>query len=175
MKMTRWSKAILGTLLGGLILFHPGVDLPKLFYTNLTASIPRGLYLVIPCTTLRDGDIVAYRPTDATFCYAKEKGYGPKPLNPEYLLIKKIGALPRETYQVVQGTDDFYANGQFIGQAQKHDPMGNELPVQYGTHTVPQDSFLPIGTNPLSFDGRYEGTVPMDHILARVVPILLID
>lgn len=173
--MTKWQKVILGTILGGLVFFHPGIELPKIFYTNLTASIPRGLYISIPCTTLRDGDIVVYRPTDATLQFAKAQGYGPKILNPEYRLIKKVGALPQETYQVAQGTNDFYANGQFIGQAQPTDPMGNELPVQYGTHSVPKDSFLPIGTNPLSFDGRYEGTVPMDNILARVVPILLID
>ena len=175
MKMTKWQKVIAGTILGGLILFHPGITVPTIFYTNLTASIPRGLYMAIPGTTLRDGDIVVYRPTDVTRRFAQEQGYGTGYLNAEYRLIKKIGALPQETYQVAEGTNDFFANGRFIGQARKTDPQGCVLPVQYGTHTVPEDSFLPIGENPLSFDGRYEGVVPMDHILARVVPILLID
>ena len=32
--------------------------------------------------------------------------------------------------------------------------------------------FLPIGTNPRSFDGRYTGTVPLKNIKARVIPLI---
>ena len=46
------------------------------------------------------------------------------------------------------------------------------MPEHRGSFVVPKREFLPIGTNPKSFDDRYTGTVPLKNITASVIPLL---
>ena len=63
-------------------------------------------------------------------------------------------------------------NGRYIGQAYPQDQEGRPMPEIRGSFLVPEEEFLPIGTNPRSFDGRYTGTVPLKNIKARVIPLI---
>lgn len=179
MKITDRIKKKLGTtafLLAGLGTFwlsgHP-LDLPKLppeyslFFLNTTASLPQGLYMRIPAWFFCDGDYVAYIPPKATSDVAVSRGW----LQANGLLLKKIGAMPGQGYDV-NPKMQFFVQGKYLGQVALEDREGNEMPIAYGRHIVANGEFLPIGTSPRSFDGRYTGTVPMKNIRAKVIPLV---
>lgn len=182
MKLTERVKKNLGTaafLIAGLGVFWlsgHSIDLPKLpqenalFFLNTTASLPQGLYMRIPNWFLRDGDYVAYVPTKETAEVAVSRGW----LQINGLLLKKIGATPGEGYDINPSTMQFSVQGRYLGQVSAEDREGNAMPVHYGKHVVPSGEFLPVGTSPRSFDGRYTGTVPMHHIRAKVIPVVTI-
>ena len=159
MKKRRWiAIAVTLFVMLGFLLY------PQLVFINVTASIPLGIYVRIPATTFRDGDIVVYEPPEDMKQLAVENGW----LKSErFYFIKKI-ATSGTVYSV--GVR-FSINGMDAGPVVEQTPRGIELPSHKGTHIVPEGSFLPYGTNQYSFDGRYEGTVPMKSIIARVVPV----
>lgn len=181
MKLTERVKKNLGTaafLMAGLGVFWLSghtIDLPKLpqenalFFLNTTASLPQGLYMRIPEWFFRDGDYVAYEPTKETADFAVNRGW----LKVNGLLLKKIGAMPGESYDINPNMQ-FSIQGRYFGQVSSKDREGNAMPVRYGKYFVPSREFLPVGTSPRSFDGRYTGTVPMSHIRAKVVPLITI-
>ena len=124
----------------------------RVFYYNHTDSLPRGLYLRMPLRELQDGDYVVFEPTEAITSVAYERGW----LSPGVRFLKQVGAVAGESYEIEPETLQFKG------------PM----PEIRGRFLVPEGEFLPIGTNPRSFDGRYTGTVPLKNITARVIPLL---
>ena len=140
----------------------------KLVFLNVTASLPRGLYIRIPSWSLQKGDYVVYAPTPQTEELLRDRGW----IGKDGFLLKKIGALAQESYTVNPATQQFSISGKYIGQAFDADREGNRVPVEYGEHIVPRGSFLPIGTAPRSFDGRYTGTVRLENIRAKVIPLI---
>ena len=77
-------------------------------------------------------------------------------------------------YDINPSTMQFSVQGRYLGQVFAEDREGNAMPAHYGKHVVPSRDFLPVGTSPRSFDGRYTGTVPMHHIRAKVIPVVTI-
>lgn len=136
----------------------------KIIFINVTASLPLGIYVRIPATTLRTGDIVAYTPPEGIKDFAIQNGW----MKGEHFYFLKKAALPGASYHV---DTRFSINGKDIGPVIFTSPSGVKMPVHLGSHTVPEGCFLPYGTNQYSFDGRYEGVVPMENIIARVVPL----
>ena len=58
-------------------------------------------------------------------------------------------------------------------KAQRAARKGRKMPsLSHGGHVVDKDSFLPVGDNPKSFDGRYYGTVPLSCVEYKAVMIL---
>lgn len=180
MKFTEDVKKNLGTvafLIAGWGVFWlsgHSIELPKLpqekalFFLNTTASLPQGLYMRIPGWFIRDGDYVAYAPTQETADIAVSRGW----LEMNGLLLKKVGAMPGEQYDVNPSNMQFSVRGKYVGQVASEDREGHDMPTHYGRHVVPKGEFLPIGTSPRSFDGRYTGTVSKDHIRAKVIPLI---
>lgn len=142
-----------------------GWNISPIFF-NRTASMPVGFYLRIPNTGIRDGDIVVYEPTEEAKSLLVERHYTEKGDR----LMKIVGAMPGESYGMDE-KEGFLVRGKYIGPIFASDTLGRELPVRYGTFRVEPGHFLPVGEHALSFDGRYEGTVPQENIVARVVPL----
>lgn len=142
------------------------------FIINVTASLPRGIYLKIPRYTLKEGDFVVYEPEDDILAVATSRGW----LDDGHTtLLKKIGAMPGDTYRL---TDDrsFYIGGRYIGKAYEEDREGRPMPsIGYGEDKVPEGCFLPVGKSTRSFDGRYSGPVPMGQIKFKCVPFITED
>lgn len=172
------SKKDLLILLGvsaiSVMLWFVKLDLPSLpreyalFFINETASLPRGLYMKIPAWDFKEGDYVVYQPTLCAQEIANRRGW----LESDGLLLKQVGALSGTEYRISPKTGSFFIRDQYYGKAYPVDREGKEMPVSYGLFIVPKDSFLPVGTAPRSFDGRYTGTVPLKNIVAKVVPLL---
>ena len=167
----------LGFLLAGgtvLLLSQLKLSLPRmppelaLFIYNETASLPQGIYMRIPYWYLHEGDYVVYQPNEETRTITMDRGW----LAKDGLLLKKVGAKEGGYYGVSPHDMRFSVQGKYFGQAFSEDREGKPVPVQYGGHRVPEGEFLPVGTSTRSFDGRYTGTVSVDNIKAKVVPLL---
>ncbi len=144
---------------------------PQIFYFNISDSIPFGLYFRISSDTLAVGDIVAYQPTDDVVAGMRQRGWirdGQEPL-----FLKYIGGLPGDTFS--SSNHRFFINGKYIGDILDFDTKGNPLPQIQGSFQVPVQEFLPLATNPEGFDGRYTGCVPIDRIVAKVVPVWVVN
>lgn len=146
---------------------------PKVLFLNFSQSIPRGLYLRVPFGKLQVGDIVAYIPPDDVIVFMKarewlKEGQDPVPF------LKYVGALPGDIYFIRNHM--FFINGARIGEVLVIDGRGQELPQLSKTsiYEVPKEEFLPLASNPHGFDGRYTGCVPIERIIAKVIPVWVV-
>ena len=146
-----------------------------LIYLNLSPSLPRGIYLRIPQDEVSVGDYVIYLPPEDTVAVMRRCGWLSAAASP-HLFLKNIGALSGGSYTVSVSNRSFFVNGQYVGEAMIEDSEGHPLPLAVGTHIVPENEFLPVAASSArSFDGRNTGTVPLDCIVAKVIPILVVD
>ena len=140
----------------------------RFLYLNDTPSLPRGIYLRVPnLMNLSDGAYVVFTPNEITRKIGIERGW----FKEDTYFLKKVGAVAGEPYRIDPVTHQFFANGKYVGQIQETDSEKRPIPGIQGDFIVPEGEFLPIGEHPKSFDGRYTGTVPIQNIRARVVPL----
>lgn len=144
---------------------------PKFIFINFTDSIPRGIYLRVSLGQIRKGDTVAYLPPDGVSTIMLKRGWISKGNTVPFL--KYVGGVPGDTFCVYERK--FSINGVYVGEVLAADSKGHPLPQYIGTHEVPDREFLPLASNPKGFDGRYTGCVPMERIIARVIPLLVVD
>jgi len=140
----------------------------KLFYLNLSASFPRGIYLIqkFQSSDIKPGVAVIFDPPPAARLLIYGRGWLPS----GWPLIKYVGAVSGDTYTVESGC--FIINGRYVGQVFNQDTEGKPLPVIKGTETVKPGEFLPVSTHiPHSFDGRYFGPVAMAAIRGKAIPV----
>ena len=139
-----------------------------LFY-NVTASLPRGIYLCIPATKIERGDIIVYDPPKEVIDFSFQRGYVQ---HTDARFLKRVGAIAGDMYSIgEQGS--FCINGVYIGEVRKLDSQNRPLPqLEQGDYVVPDGAFLPIADTTHSFDGRYTGTVSLGQIRAVVIPVL---
>ena len=142
----------------------------SLLFLNTTESLPRGLYLMIPSTSIRCGDYAVYEIPDSVRQLCMERNYHPAKDGKPILFLKRVGALPGDLYEVRQDFS-FLIEGKLVGKVEKVDSKGRIMPIQFGMHIVPEGEFLPCGIPSNSLDGRYTGPVPLENIRARAVPI----
>lgn len=146
--------------------------IPKIFIWNDTYSVPKGLYMIVPLGELSCGDYVVFSGTDDVRNLAIERGW----IDEEEMFLKRVGALPGDSYKVDPVTKMFYVNRIYKGMVRNKDSDGRELPHRVkGVQVVPQDTFLPVGESSKSFDGRYYGTQPISTIRLKVVPVVTFD
>ena len=169
-KKTRKEKiriliATLAAISGCFLLWHAPIPWPQVLVYNRTPSLQTGWYLMLPAGEVKDGDIVGFAPPEDMKELATERGG----LNPSAVLLKKVGAMPGEVYEI-DAQQGFYANGKYIGQVHETDGEGRTLPnVGQGMHVVEPGRFLPVTEHPFSFDGRYYGTLDLSVIRFRAI------
>lgn len=143
------------------------VSMPK-FYLNVSSSMPKGIYKVIPCKEFKKGDFVIFDVPKIAQPYI----YGRKWLPNNWPLIKTVGALPND--QVVITEKSIFINNQYIGKIFEKDHQGKPLPILRGSFKIPDNNWLPIATYiQNSFDGRYFGPIPFNLIRGKAIPILI--
>lgn len=173
-----WSMTIIFSLSMTLITcfshyikVNPDTDMFRIcksfvFY-NKSPSIPRGIYLRVPRLWVTSGDYVIYSPPSDVTDIAFNRGWIK---SKKITFIKRVRGLAGDTYSA-DLTKGFCINNRFLGNIAIIDGKGRLMPMRLGEYHVPHNEFLPMGDNPASFDGRYTGTVPMDNIKAKVIPI----
>ena len=167
--MTR-TKILLLTLLALLPLawglaFQPS---PTDLWLNLTPSLQRGVYKVVPFDgNLMAGDYVIVSVPDN----ARELVYGRRWLPADWPLLKRVAGLPGDSY-AINNAGQFCVNGFPLGAVSDLDSSGLPLP-RLTPGIVPEGHFLLFADKiPNSFDSRYLGPIPNKLILKKVVPIL---
>ena len=163
-KDKKWM--LISLIIGGVIMALLSLD-QRVVFINLTGSLPRGIYVAVPYTSIRSDDIVAYRPPEDVMKFAFDRGYAPFP---DMTFMKKVAAVSGDFYSVSMDLD-FKVNGKSLGKAYRLDRLDREMPLQMGLHMVPDGHFLPYGTADRSLDGRYFGTVSQDRVIAKVIPL----
>lgn len=127
---------------------------------NVTASLPRGLYLLCPGTPGR-GEYAAFCLSGEFAELARERGYlqagsCPSGLRP---LLKRVAALPGDVVNVAALS------------LRATDSQGRSLPSFLQSGSVLSGMVLLLADHPGSFDGRYFGLVPLDA-LQRVTQVM---
>lgn len=132
---------------------------------NSSASAPVGLYLVLPETRLRTGDMVLVRPPDAIADLATRRGYLPRGVP----LIKGVAAVGGD--EVCAHGDELSINGDVVAQRLKTDSSGRPLPWWDGCRRLSAGEILLLMSAAGSLDGRYFGPIPSVHVIGRLVPL----
>lgn len=157
---------LLGMLVFLFLLYGPRV-IPQIFIYNHTESIPKGLYLVVPSRHYEIGDIVGYDVPEEIRSLALERGW----IVDSDIMMKRIGALSGDFYEITQ-KEEFWVRGKYIGKVFAQDRQNLPMPsISVGKYRVAPDQFLPITAHPFSFDGRYYGSLPLNHIKFKAIPI----
>ncbi|WP_081606939.1 S26 family signal peptidase [Asticcacaulis benevestitus] len=140
---------------------------PKLLLWNASASVPVGLYIVLPNAKLHVGDLaVTDLPPDIR-SLAAQRQYLP----PGVLLIKPVSALSGA--DVCRRNADIDVNGRWTATAKITDRKHRPMPVWSGCrHLSPQDVFLMNPEVHDSFDGRYFGPITLRFVRGRAFPLL---
>jgi len=133
---------------------------------NASASVPVGLYEVVPLQHLKVGALVVVTPTDELAEFLAERGYLPWGLP----LIKRLMASAGAT--VCRFGAVITVDGAMRGAAREDDSRGRPLPRWQGCRTLGDDEVFVMNSDaPDSFDGRYSGPLPLSFVTGRAVPI----
>jgi conjugative transfer signal peptidase TraF len=132
---------------------------------NASASVPIGLYRVLPGKPIR-GDLVLVRTPSSVRQLAAERGYLPQNVP----LVKRVAALDGD---IVCATDDVISvNGRVVAERLARDRLDRPLSAWTGCQILePNDVFLLMEDVSDSFDGRYFGPVRQAAIIGRLAPL----
>ena len=170
--LTNRKRKVPGLCLGVVLLLLALIGLegrlPQVLVYNGTASVEVGWYLLLPPKDIAEGDLVIFSLPEDMQELAVKRGWLPGGIR----LLKQVGATEGSVYGV-NAAHQFYVNEKYLGQASTEDGLGRKMPDRArGFHVVEAGSFLPVGVNPKSFDGRYYGTVSLDRVEHKALLVL---
>lgn len=165
----RWTLLIM--LAGAALVAAPAWHRADIrFIWNASASVPVGLYRIVPADRINVTDLAVVMPPAELAAFLAERGYLPRGLP----LIKRVLALGGT--EVCRHGNTIIAYGMSYGQARDHDTRGHPLPVWQGCRTLGHgEAFFMNWDSPDSFDSRYVGPLPVSTIVGRAVPIWTTD
>lgn len=165
--MTARCLTILSMFAGTALLVLPTFCKPDIrFIWNASASVPVGLYRIVPGNHVDVTDLAVVIPPDGLAGYLDERGYLPRGVP----LIKRVLALGGTT--VCRSGSAIVAYGMTYGEARTQDTRGRPLPVWQGCHAIGDgDAFFMNWDSPDSFDSRYFGPLPLSIVVGRAIPL----
>lgn len=158
-----WFAGVALAALGFSVLARP---VPLLVW-NSSASAPIGLYIVMPETRLRPGDMALVTPPESIADMAARRGYLPR----DVPLIKQVAAMGGD--HVCAKDDVITINGDMVAVRQKVDSAGRPLPWWQGCRVLSAGEILFLMPAVQSLDGRYFGPLSSVHVIGRLVPLWL--
>ncbi|MGO4831499.1 S26 family signal peptidase [Rhizobiaceae sp. 2RAB30] len=165
----RWT--LLAMLAGTALIVAPAWSRPDLrLIWNASASVPIGLYRIVPVTRIEVTDLAVVMPPGELAAFLHQRGYLPRGLP----LIKRVLALSGTI--VCRSGDAISAYGTTYGQARERDTRGRPLPAWQGCRTLRDgEAFFMNWDSPDSFDSRYFGPLPLSTVVGRAVPLWTTD
>jgi conjugative transfer signal peptidase TraF len=142
---------------------------------NTTASMPVGLYLTQPRRLARGAWTIFCLPGEKAQL-GRDRAYLRRGSCPDgsQELLKEVAAVPGDT--VALTPTGLLVNGRLIpgSKPRAADRGGRALPhPPFGERVVPPGELWVLGCDPCaSWDSRYFGPVPLDHVRATAIPIL---
>lgn len=161
---------VLGMIFFVTIIYGKTSLLSQIVVYNHSASLPVGWYVVVPDKNYKVGDIVVFDLQEKARALAVNRGW----IRENDLFMKRIGALEGVEYEITRGRQ-FLINRNVFGDVQNVDSLGRNMPEYIGKYIVPPNEFLPVADIANSYDGRYYGTVPIENIRFKVIPLYIID
>jgi len=140
-------------------------SLPKFVIWNASASIDKGLYIVIPQSHVRRGHIAAYQPPPMLAAWMAERGYLPEGLP----LLKPVASKTSNRFCRSGSIVSYRAEP--VAVAQNHDRMGRDLPVWQGCKVIGKGEIFLLSPSKSSLDSRYFGPLPASGLLGRAYPL----
>ena len=133
---------------------------------NTTASVPIGLYHIVPGGDFGPGELVAVRPSPALARYNAAR----RDLEANALLVKPVGAVAGQ--RVCRTGATISINGAQVATALAMDHLRRPLPVWSGCIRLRSGTVLLMASHTrASFDSRYFGPVASSTIIGRAVPL----
>jgi len=163
--MTRWS--IIATMLASTaaVAFGSVATAPIWLIWNSSASVPVGLYTIMPAEPLALSDLVAVRAPAPIERFMVARGF----IAAGVPLLKRVSALPGQT--VCRTDSTITVDGTQIGEALARDHHGRELPNWQGCRELAESEIFLVNAASDSFDGRYFGPFPSRCVIGRAVPL----
>ncbi|MCY1003965.1 conjugative transfer signal peptidase TraF [Myxococcus sp. MISCRS1] len=152
-----WAAALGAVALACLICSH--------LIVNETPSMPLGIYWRTSPRSPERGMLVAFPVPSAVRGMVEDRRY----LRPGAFLVKPAAAVEGDEVCTLNG--QLLINGVTRGEILPLDSSGRPLPSTAFCGVVPHGFFLPVGTHPKSFDGRYFGLVAAAEVRGEVVPL----
>ena len=138
---------------------------PRLLW-NASASVPIGLYAVLPASRLRVNELLVVMPPEPLATFLDERRYLPKGVP----LLKHVLALPGQT--VCRSDRTITVDGAAMGMALDRDHLGRPLPVWDGCRVIAGGDVFLMNRQPGdSLDGRYFGPLPTTAVVGRADPL----
>lgn len=157
------NKKRICIVLVGLLLILVG---SRFLIFNVTPSLPRGMYLLLPAKDIQRGDLVIFDIPE----HLKECQYIPKFTD---ILLKEVGAIENDKVEIRE--ESIYINEKKYGNIYKQDSLGEKLPQLSQKQLQPlKGDFLPLAPALNSYDGRYYGTVKITEIKNKAKLIIKI-
>ena len=149
------------------VLLLPVVHPPSLrLVWNVSASVPVGLYRILPGGVPRRGEMVAVRPSPPLARFMATRRY----VEAGALLVKPVAAAAGQ--QVCRAGAIVTIDGVLVATARAADRARRPLPVWTGCYRLRADMiFLLAPLVPASFDGRYFGPIATSRIVGRAMPL----
>ena len=169
--MTARHATLLAMLAGAALIVAPALSRPDLrFVWNASASVPVGLYRIVPADRLDVTDLAVVMPPDELAAFLAERGYLPRGVP----LIKRVLALGGT--EVCRRGSTIVAYDTTYGEARERDTRGRPLPVWQGCRTLGDgEAFFMNWDSPDSFDSRYFGPLPLSTVVGRAIPVWTTD
>lgn len=131
---------------------------------NATASAPIGLYHRQFGVVTR-GDWVLIRPPLGAAQLAAARKYFPQ----QIALIKRVAAQGDDW--VCRSGEIVSINGRKVAKALIQDSRARNLPVWSGCLALKPGEIFVLNAPSASFDSRYFGPIPRDHVIERIAPL----
>ncbi|MGL4865506.1 MAG: signal peptidase I [Cetobacterium sp.] len=137
------------------------------YIINITKSLPRGVYRILPSEEFKKDDIVVFEIPEETKKYLFDRKYVPSIVTS---MMKKVASEKIDDVIEINNNNELIINNKNWGKVYKYDSYGRKLPeidvkkmkVQKG------EIFLLSDYSDRSFDGRYFGVVPINSIKYKV-------
>lgn len=144
----------------------------SMFIWNHTASIPVGLYMRTG-EPIEVGATVSFPAPPVAREYAILRGGTGEPTR----FIKPLAAGPNDEVCMMSNDKGEWlsVNSRLVLSVHPTDRYGNPLPhwLKNGCQKLGPDEWLPIGTHPDSFDGRYFGPIKTYEMKGTYEPVMV--
>lgn len=165
--MTVGRLTILSMFAGTALIVLPALGKPDIrFIWNASASVPIGLYRIVPADQIKVTDLAVVMPPDDLATFLETRGYLPRGVP----LIKRVLALGGTT--VCRSGSAIVAYGMSYGEVRLEDTRGRPLPVWQGCRQLSDgEAFFMNWDSPDSFDSRYFGPLTLSTVVGRAIPL----
>ena len=109
----------LGLCLTSYLMF---VAIGKIFYLNLSESLPLGLYVRVPKLEISSGDYIVYEPSEEVKKIIIENGWG----DGKQKFLKIVAGVGGDEFEIDETHQIFLVNGKFFGQIFQKDSTGKK-------------------------------------------------